>query len=90
MQKSSDVPVCSVSFQKKNKQETYLNEYMKVFFVVFFFFFSLEYISESWNLFLQQKIEKNSSGGDCYALVGKKGGKKEIRKGKQKLREEEE
>lgn len=46
---------------------------MKVFFVVFwFFFFSLEYIAESWNLFLQQKIEKNSSGGDCYALVGKK------------------
>lgn len=90
MQKSSDVPVCSVSFRKKNKQETYLNEYMKVFFVVFCFFFSLEYIAESWNLFLQQKIEKNSSGGDCYALVGKKGGKKEIRKGKQKLREEEE
>lgn len=21
---------------------------------------------------MQQKIEKNSSGGDCYALVGKK------------------
>lgn len=40
---------------------------------------------------MQQKIEKNSSGGDCYALVGKKkGGKKEIRNGKQKLREEEE